>query len=148
MTDPSSRQRERPTSTNLQPSDSNKDLIVSPKWILYSMTDWPNNTSIVAYVFIVEGTCLTSHCLTLNVYWLRYSVLKASYHNIIVPSTSGSFLWSLSFWFYHQNPICILLSNECYMPLLSNLPWFHHFNNMWQGIKLLSCIWCISLRLP
>jgi hypothetical protein len=42
MTDPSSRQRERPTSTNLQLSDSNKDLILSPRWALYSKTDWPN----------------------------------------------------------------------------------------------------------
>jgi hypothetical protein len=43
MTDPSSRQRERPTSTNLQPSDSNKDLVVSPTWALYSTTDWPTD---------------------------------------------------------------------------------------------------------
>jgi hypothetical protein len=41
MTDPSSRQKERPISTNLQLSDSNKDLVVSPRWVLYSQTDWP-----------------------------------------------------------------------------------------------------------
>jgi hypothetical protein len=39
-TDPSSRQRERPTSTNPQLSDNNKDLVVSPRWVLYSKTDW------------------------------------------------------------------------------------------------------------
>jgi hypothetical protein len=33
------RQRERPTSTNPQLSN-NKDLVVSPKWVLYSKTDW------------------------------------------------------------------------------------------------------------
>jgi hypothetical protein len=42
-TDPSSRQRERPTSTNLQLSDSNKNLVVSPRWMLYSKTDWPTD---------------------------------------------------------------------------------------------------------
>jgi hypothetical protein len=33
-TDPFSRQRERPTSTSLQVSDSNKDLVLSPIWVL------------------------------------------------------------------------------------------------------------------
>jgi hypothetical protein len=42
-TDPSSRQRERPTSASLQLSDSNKDLVVSPRWVLYSKTDWPSD---------------------------------------------------------------------------------------------------------
>jgi hypothetical protein len=42
-TDPSSRQRERPTSTNPQLSDSNKDRVVIPKWLLYSKTDWPTD---------------------------------------------------------------------------------------------------------
>jgi hypothetical protein len=40
-TDPSSRQRERPTSTNPQLSESNQDLVVSPRRMLYSKTDWP-----------------------------------------------------------------------------------------------------------
>jgi hypothetical protein len=40
-TDPSSRQRERPTSTNTQLSDSNKNLVVSLRYVLYSKTDWP-----------------------------------------------------------------------------------------------------------
>jgi hypothetical protein len=40
-TDPSSRQREVPTSTNPQLSDSNKNWVVSPRWKLYSKTDWP-----------------------------------------------------------------------------------------------------------
>jgi hypothetical protein len=41
--DQSSRQRERPTSTSLQLSDSNKDLVLSPRWVLYSKTDWPTD---------------------------------------------------------------------------------------------------------
>jgi hypothetical protein len=40
-TDPSSRQRQRPTSTSLQLSNSNKYLVVSPRWVLYSKTNWP-----------------------------------------------------------------------------------------------------------
>jgi hypothetical protein len=40
-TDPSSRQRERPTLTNPQLSESNQDLVVSPRWVLYSKIDWP-----------------------------------------------------------------------------------------------------------
>jgi hypothetical protein len=39
--DPSSRQRERPTSTNPQQSDSNKNLVVSPRWVLDTKADWP-----------------------------------------------------------------------------------------------------------
>jgi hypothetical protein len=32
-----------PTSTNPQLSDSNKNLVVSPKWVLYSKIDWPTD---------------------------------------------------------------------------------------------------------
>jgi hypothetical protein len=33
------RQRERPTPTNLKLSDNNKDLVVRPRWVLYSKTE-------------------------------------------------------------------------------------------------------------
>jgi hypothetical protein len=39
----SSRQRERPTSPNPQLSDSNKNLVVSPRWMFYSKTHWPTD---------------------------------------------------------------------------------------------------------
>jgi hypothetical protein len=39
-TDPSSRQKERPKSTNPQLLESNKNLVVNPRWVLYSNTDW------------------------------------------------------------------------------------------------------------
>jgi hypothetical protein len=42
-TDPSSRQRQRPISTNPQLSVSNKNLIVSPRWVLYSKAEWPTD---------------------------------------------------------------------------------------------------------
>jgi hypothetical protein len=38
-----SSERERPTSTNEQLSHSNKNLVVSPRWVLYSKTDWPTD---------------------------------------------------------------------------------------------------------
>jgi hypothetical protein len=44
MTDLFSRQRERPTSTNPQLSESNKNLVVSPRWVLYSKTDRPTDS--------------------------------------------------------------------------------------------------------
>jgi hypothetical protein len=46
-TDLSPRQRERPTSTSLQLSDNNKDLVLSPRWVLYSKMDWPTEPSVV-----------------------------------------------------------------------------------------------------
>jgi hypothetical protein len=42
-TEPSSPQSERPTSTSLQLFDSNKDLVLSPRWVLYYKTDWPTD---------------------------------------------------------------------------------------------------------
>jgi hypothetical protein len=46
-TDPFSHQRERPTSTSPQLSNSNKDLVLSPRWVLYSKTDRPTEPSVV-----------------------------------------------------------------------------------------------------
>jgi hypothetical protein len=46
-TDPFSRERERPTSTSLQLSNSNKVLVLSPRWVLYAKTDWPTKPSVV-----------------------------------------------------------------------------------------------------
>jgi hypothetical protein len=40
---PSSLQRERPTAKNPQLSDSNKNLVVSPRWVLDTKTDWPTD---------------------------------------------------------------------------------------------------------
>jgi hypothetical protein len=41
--DPSSRQRERTTSTNPQLTDSNKNVVLNPRWVLYSKIDWPTD---------------------------------------------------------------------------------------------------------
>jgi hypothetical protein len=46
-TEPFSRQRERLTSTSPQLSNSNKDQLLSPRWVLYSKTDWPTEPSVV-----------------------------------------------------------------------------------------------------
>jgi hypothetical protein len=32
-----------PKPTNVQLSDNNKDLVVSPRWVLYSKRDWPTD---------------------------------------------------------------------------------------------------------
>jgi hypothetical protein len=40
---PSSRQRGRPTSTKPQLSGSNKNLVCGPKWELDTMKDWPSD---------------------------------------------------------------------------------------------------------
>jgi hypothetical protein len=45
-TDPTSRQRGRPTRTRPQLSDSNKNLVVSPRWVLYSKTHWPTDMTL------------------------------------------------------------------------------------------------------
>jgi hypothetical protein len=38
-TDPSSHQRERPISTSPQQLDNNTNVVVSPRWVLYSKAD-------------------------------------------------------------------------------------------------------------
>jgi hypothetical protein len=40
QTRPLVRERERSTSKNLELPDSNKDLVLSPRWVLHSKTDW------------------------------------------------------------------------------------------------------------
>jgi hypothetical protein len=39
-TDQSPRQKGHPTSTNLQLSESNKNLVLGPRWVLDAKTDW------------------------------------------------------------------------------------------------------------
>jgi len=50
----------------------------------------------------------------------------------------------LSLMFPHQNPICTYpLPNICYMSYQSHSSWFHHFDNIWWGVKIgkLFSIW-------
>jgi hypothetical protein len=53
----SSRQRERPISTNLQESDRNKCLVLSLKWVLYTKTDWPTDqrSNITLTLTLIRG---------------------------------------------------------------------------------------------
>jgi hypothetical protein len=46
-TDPPSTQRGRPTSTNTQLPDSNKNLFVSPRTVLDTKKDWPTDRNII-----------------------------------------------------------------------------------------------------
>jgi hypothetical protein len=53
------RQRKRPTSTNPQLSDSNKNVVVSPRWALYSKTDWLTDSPSVVTRLSYEGEMST-----------------------------------------------------------------------------------------
>jgi hypothetical protein len=41
-----SSERERPTSRNPQLSDTKTNLVRSPRWVLYSKTDWPTDVGV------------------------------------------------------------------------------------------------------
>jgi hypothetical protein len=45
-----------PTSTSLQLSDSNKDLVLSPRWVLYSKADWLTEPSVINITFTLTLT--------------------------------------------------------------------------------------------
>jgi hypothetical protein len=50
-------------------------------------------------------------------------------------------LWSLSFWLFHQNHVCVLPLHSCYIPCPSYFPWREHSNCIWlsvQDMKLLT----------
>jgi hypothetical protein len=52
---------------------------------------------------------------------------------------SGSSEWSFSFWFSHQNPVCIpLLFHACYIPLLD------HSNYNWRRVQSMKLITIIT----
>jgi hypothetical protein len=51
------------------------------------------------------------------------SYLSEIHFNIVLPPTSRSPYWSISFWLSHQNPTCIpLLSHSSYMLWSSHAP--------------------------
>jgi len=61
-----------------------------------------------------------------------YSTSFISIFNTIIPSTSKYCKWTISYRFYHQNPIrtfLFLFSNFCRMPCPYKPPWFLHPNN-------------------
>jgi hypothetical protein len=62
--------------------------------------------------------------------------------NVILPPTSVSSWWFLSFWLSHRNLKCIhLLPHAFYMPWPSCPPWLDHSKLIWrtaQALKLLT----------
>jgi hypothetical protein len=61
--------------------------------------------------------------------------------NIILPPMSGSSWWPLSFWFLHQNPVCIpLLYHALYMLCLSDPPWLHFSNYIWRRVQVMKLL--------
>jgi hypothetical protein len=62
--------RERPTPTSLQLSDSNKDLVLSPRWVLYSKTeaDWTVGRNITLILTLTLKCVLQAVVLLLLYY--------------------------------------------------------------------------------
>jgi len=58
--------------------------------------------------------------------------------NIILPPTTGSPKWSLSFRFPHQNPVYASpLSHTRYMFRPSHYSWFYHSHNIGWGVQII-----------
>jgi hypothetical protein len=58
--------------------------------------------------------------------------------NIILTSTLRSSAWSLSFRFSDQNFVRLSqLSNPCYIPCLSHIPWLYHPYNIWWSVHII-----------
>ena len=74
--------------------------------------------------------------------------------NLILPYCPMSSEWSLSFWFPHQNPVCVSpLPHTCYFHR-SSYYWFDHPNNTWWWLQIItlltaqfSPVSCFLLRL-
>ena len=63
------------------------------------------------------------------------------YLNNLLPSALGSYKWSLSVRFPHQNPVYISpLSHTCYMPRLFHSSLFDNPNNIWWGIQIIKLL--------
>jgi len=57
--------------------------------------------------------------------------------NIILPSTPGSPMWSLSLWLPHQKPVFVYpLTHTLYMPLSSHSSRFYHPNIIGWGVQI------------
>jgi hypothetical protein len=77
-----------------------------------------------------------------SISWARWNQSIPSYFtkihlNIILPPTSRSALWSLFFWFPHQNPLCIPpFPHACYMLCAFYPPWLDHYNYIWRSAQV------------
>jgi hypothetical protein len=61
--------------------------------------------------------------------------------NVILPPTSRSYQWSLTFGPPNQNPVNTSpLPNASHMSCLSQPPWFNHPNNIWWRIQAMKVI--------
>jgi hypothetical protein len=74
------------------------------------------------------------------------SYLSRNHFNIVHPPPSCTSQWSLSFWLFHQYPICTP-PPSCYMSCPSHPPWLDHSNYTWKKYKLWSSSLCSFLQL-
>jgi hypothetical protein len=65
------------------------------------------------------------------------SYLSKIHSNIILPPTSRSSYWSLSFWLSHQNPICIPLLPMC---ATSHPPWLDNSNYTRRNVQVMKTL--------
>jgi hypothetical protein len=69
--------------------------------------------------------------------------------NIFLPSTSGSYTWTLSLRVSHQKPVRTFpLPYTYYRPRPSNTSLFRHPNNIWWGVKIIKFLVMWSSPLP
>jgi len=57
--------------------------------------------------------------------------------NIILPSTPGSFKWSLFFGSSNQSCLPLSCPHTCHMIRLSHSSCFDHSNNIWWGVQII-----------
>jgi hypothetical protein len=105
-----SHQRKRPTSRNLKLSDRNKDLVLSPTWMLYTKTDWPTDVGLditliltwvlpwisCLYTWIIKFPFNTEHSLKMILCDRKVSVFNSHQYKEMN-------------WMYSDDDLCLVL---------------------------------------
>jgi hypothetical protein len=118
---------------------SNQDLPISFEFIsqtigrTLTLTPWCQNPKV--HHRIHESPLTIPVLNQVNPLHTPPADLPKIHSNPILPSTSRSFKWSLSFGLSHQNPAHVSpLSHACHMPRPPHSPWFYLSNNIWWWV--------------